>query len=635
MAEPDADRAKPNRAVRHAGAAVLIIIAIVTSAILLLRDHGDPLVEPAPTLRPGAAAGFNLLLITLDTVRSDHLGCYGYALAETPTIDSLAARGVLFEDAVAPVPLTLPSHATMLTGLYPPNHGVRDNGTFCLAPEQVTFTETLKDKAYDTAAFIACFVLDERFGLSQGFDTYDFEVTPGGFHPMNADFNQRPATAVTDSAVRWLQMRQRAGRGAPFFVWAHYFDAHVPYRSPHRKLPRFAQRPYDGEIAFVDVQIKRLLEELDRQRLRARTLIVVVSDHGEGLGEHGEPTHGMFLYGSTLRVAFVLSCPSLVKQPCRIRDRVVSLVDLRPTLESLMGLPVSPGDGISLLTENHDPDRAVYIETKVPFYSARCSPLHGLCRHGDKYISGPEPEYYDLRTDPGERNNLHSVRQAQPKTLAARLDRLLEAWAVTDGAETDRRTMTPSEIARLGSLGYVRGPTDGTSEDLPEPKAMLRASRMVIEAVELHKRGLTRDALRLAEQAVDECSAFADGSRTLAGLYEQMNRREDAIRVLRKSLELNPRYATALELARILMRMGRYDEAERAFKSASALDPHNGAVNVLRGDQYILQGRLLDAIAQYEQAIHIDRHRAGIIARQQIVKVKKLIQQRQSAPSGG
>ncbi len=625
MPKHDVARPKSARASKRSIVLGTLVVVAAVAAVLAYRRGAGPSVDLAQLVRPGDAAGFNLLLVTLDTVRSDHLGCYGYAAAQTPTIDSLAARGVQFDKAITPMPLTLPSHATMLTGLYPPRHGVRGNGNFQLAPAYVTLAETLKGKGYDTAAFIACFVLDERFGLNQGFDTYDFEVAPEGFSPANLDMNQRPAAAVSDSAIQWLRDRQESGTTTPFFMWVHYFDAHIPYQSPYGSLRRFAGRPYDAEIAYADDQLKRLIDELERRQLRAKTLIAVVCDHGEGLGEHDEPTHGLLLYGSTLRVGFILSNPVLFPEPIRIGNRIVSLVDLRPTLEDLLGVP-SPAalDGTSLLRSDRDPDRAVYVETQVPFYAGRCSPLYGLQRLKDKYIRAPEPEYYDLPADPGELNNLHALRSSAVDALDARLTRLMKSWEAAPAPDA-RRTISAEERDRLASLGYVHAVPTVEPDELPDPKAMLRANRKISAAIKLLKAQRMTDALRLSREAVRGCKAFPDGSVLLATICEQMGKPDEAIAVLRESLAINPKCRTALQLARMLLMLKRYDEMGEALKTALRLDPGNGFIYILRGDRCVAQGRLNEAIAQYEQALRIDEHRVGNLARPQLRKLRKAV----------
>jgi arylsulfatase A-like enzyme len=288
---------------------------------------------------------FNVLLVTLDTTRADRLGCYGYTDAHTPALDSLAAQGVLFERAFTPAPVTLPAHASLLTGLVPPVHGVRDNGIYRLRDEAVTLAELLGDAGMVTAATVAAYVLASRFGLAQGFSHYD-ERLKGQLGKPAAFYVERPAEEVTDAALGWLEKRNDKKN---FFLWVHYFDPHSPYVPPARFDSLCPGRPYDGEIAYMDSQLGRLLGALRSDGQYENTLVVVVGDHGEALGEHGEPTHGIFLYNSTVRVPLIVKFPAGEHAGGRV-DANVSLVDIFPTVLERAGLSVPSGiQGRSLL----------------------------------------------------------------------------------------------------------------------------------------------------------------------------------------------------------------------------------------------------------------------------------------------
>ncbi|MFN0151366.1 MAG: sulfatase-like hydrolase/transferase [bacterium] len=612
-----------------AGGALLVALAI---AMLAQKRGGEKFADLPSVVQPGAAAGYNLLFISLDTVRRDHLGTYGYAAAETPNIDALAERGFQFENAITPVPITLPSHASMMTGLYPPRHGVRDNGLYRLAAEHTTLAERLSSQGYETAAFVGCFVLDKRFGLDQGFDVYNFEVGEGGYFPSNFDFNQRSAGAVTGAALQWLGGRRGARDGKPFFMWLHYFDAHVPYASPLGNLPRFAGRAYDAEIAYIDQALKRLFDELDATGLRDRTLIVLVADHGEGLGEHDESTHGLFVYDSTMRIPFILSCPSLFRGAYRDRERAVSLVDLRPTIEDLLGLAPEPDaglDGVSLVRAQHDPGRTLYIETMMAFHAARCSPLYGLRRVEDKFIDAPEPEYYDLVADAGELKNLASEDRPEAQELARDLDAKRGAWSGAD-AGAGARDMSDEEAERLRSLGYVHSAGARDTGNLPDIKAMMRASKKLTTSLRLQKENRLDEALRTAKEASNECPGYLDAASLVAQLCDQMKRPDEAIDVLEQSLEMNPSSGIALQLARTHMMAARYAAMDSALATAATLDPGNGFVHVLRADRHSMQGQLAEAIAEYEAAIRIDEFRVGTLVRPVLEKLRAQLRARGS-----
>jgi choline-sulfatase len=387
----------------------------------------------------GGGHQLNLVLVTLDTVRADHLGCYGDALAETPELDRLAATGVRFAHAASPVPLTLPSHTSILTGLLPLHHGVRRNGAAGLPAGTATLGSRLAAAGYRTGAFVAAFVLDHRFGLQAGFEVYDDEVNrdPNAGWVLEA---ARPANQVVDRALAWLDRDD----GRPFFLWVHLYDAHAPYNPPSPWRERHPASPYDGAVAFDDAQLGRLLAEVDRRGGTGRTVVAVAADHGESLGEHGEQTHGLLLYEPALAVPLLLRAPGLAP---RVVATPVSLVDLAPTLGGLLGVPLAPraagaatggtgsrggaaasppGAGLdgrdlsALLRAGQEPPATdLYAETRYPEVFG-WSPLAALRRRGLKYITGVRQELYDLERDPHESANLTApVSQPAPAATAA------------------------------------------------------------------------------------------------------------------------------------------------------------------------------------------------------------------------
>ncbi len=601
-----------------------VAAGVAAGGAISLRHTGQP---EAPRglehwVRPGAGTGFNVLLITLDTVRRDHLGCYGRRQAQTPTCDSLLEHGVRFDDAVTSVPITLPSHATLMTGLYPHHHGVRDNGKYRLASRQQTLAELLKARGYDTAAFVGCFVLDARFGLDQGFDIYDFEVTEEGYRREMVDYNERPANAVTDAALGWFERRQAAGTSTPFFVWVHYFDAHLPYRSPLASQPRFAGRPYDAEIAFVDQQLKRLLDQLGELGLQERTVIVLVSDHGESLGEHGEPTHGMLLYEATVRVPFIISCPALFQGPHYVDGQVVGLVDVRPTLEDLLGVtPLSPTDGRSLLAPAAVPERAVYLETYAPFEHAGWSPLYGARTQARKYILAPTPEYYDLTADQGEQRN----RYADDDPELVRLKAALGEWMKDSGTRPGSgRAVSDEELRRLGSLGYVQagGGVQQTTL-LADPKTMMPVYNESARAERLYTQGRFEEAADLARHVLDQCESCGHARRVLAFSFLKLGRAAEGIAVLRESPRQGSDVFLIRSLAEMLILNQQYDSAEEVLDLYTRVAPLDGRVPLLRGDILLRRHRPEEALAQYEEALRLDEHRAGPQARERIEHMRK------------
>jgi len=576
----------------------------------------------------GAAAGFNVLLVTVDTLRADRLGCYGREGARTPAIDGLASHGVLFEQATAGTPITLPSHATIMTGLDAPEHGVRHNGTFRLAEERLTLAEVLRERGYATAAFVGAFVLDERYGLAQGFDRYDDAV-----HPRDADetamgrYNERPADEVTDAVLGWLDEPGDASR-RPFLVWAHYFDPHAPYDPPQPFAATFAGDPYQGEVAFTDAEIGRLLRELERRGLRERTLVVLTADHGEGLGQHGEPTHADLIYDSTLRVPLIFSNPVLFPEAIVVSDRLAALVDLFPTLLDLLGLPVEAERlaGRRLFTAGADPERAAYIETLAPLLDYGWAPLHGLRRLRDKFIAAPTPEYYVLRDDPGELRNRYGGAEAA--ALEARLAGLLERWPSALEALGEERPLDREERERLAALGYVRPAARPREAGLRDPKEMMALWGRMYAAGEASLRGEHDTAAREIQQVLREDPGSAKAWYTAVRIFERAGDPGRAEACLRRALQLRPRAEGWVLLARYALNRGARDEFERALAEAERLDPSDGGIYIGRGHARAMDGRYEEALAEFERAVEVDPVRSGPYARAQIERLRGLLERR-------
>src|SRR3954465_1467078 len=355
----------------------------------------------APSSRSSPPDRPNVLLVTIDTLRADHVGCYGYTNASTPTIDALAKRGVRFETAVAHVPLTGPSHASILTGQIPLGHGFRNNSGFTLSPQVKTAAEDFRQAGYRTAGFVSGFPLDRRFGFSRGFDDYDDHL-PKGNDRRRTPYVERFADATTDAALRWLEART-TGSG-PWFLWVHYYDPHAPYEPPPDLAARFSPSPYDGEIAFVDRELQRLLSAVSTRGDTGRTFTLVTADHGESLGEHGEGTHGLFVYDATLHVPWIMAGPGIPAG--RVVPTVARSIDVLPTLLDYAGLrPPAPMDGRSLRPAADGQsmsDAPAYSESLYPELELGWAPLHAMRLGRFKLIDAPRAELYDVLADRGE-----------------------------------------------------------------------------------------------------------------------------------------------------------------------------------------------------------------------------------------
>jgi choline-sulfatase len=601
---------------------LLLLLSVVPLASGCQPPHP---VDPLLRIPRGAAAGYNLLIITLDTTRADRLGCYGYAKAQTPVLDGIAARGFRFTDAITTAPVTLPSHATIFTGLYPPNHGARSNSEYQLPPAPVTLAERLHDAGYDTAAFVSAFVLDARFGLNQGFARYDDAVATATGPAFPSHTLERSAQAVTDAARAWFQQRTA---NTPFFAWVHYFDAHAPYAPPAPFATQFAGHLYDGELAAIDAQVGRLLQTVAEHGQRDRTIVLVVGDHGESLGEHDETTHSVFLYDAVMRVPLLLAAPGIIAEPAVIADRVVSTADMLPTLLDLLGLDdPHVRDGVSLLRHAPTPSRAVYMESIFPYLEYGWAPLFGLRRLHDKYLLAPRPEYYDLRADPDETTNAFptatgTTHHARDE-LATALTAHLQQWPSLDTLATATTTPSPETIERLRSLGYISeaGPT--ATGERADPKDMVTIVTMLQQANALLASGQAAPALALVRQAEQRSPRDRAVLHLLAKIHLRMGNLVEAETALRAFTAIKPKADVSLLLAQIIMLDGRHGEAERLLAEALQLDPHHGGVLIARGDLRARQGRPAEAKADYERARALDPYRTTTVARNRLAQLER------------
>lgn len=623
---PRTSKARPERK-RLVVGALLSLALIGTGAWLVLGGTSGPREGLPSALVAGAAKDFNVVIVSMDTTRADHIGCYGYHDARTPNLDGLAAEGLRFEHAISPVPLTLPSHATMLTGLDPPAHGARHNGEYRLDPSHTTLAERLKAAGYETAAFVSSFVLDARFGLAQGVDVYDDTVEPKPGDAFGGHDSERKAEAVTNAAVQWLQSRDSS---RPYFLWVHYYDPHADYEPPRPYASLFPTRPYDGEIAYMDDQIGRLMSVVAGRGGRERTLTILVGDHGESLDEHEESTHGRGIYDSTQRVPLVVWSPGLFARGHVVRDAVVGVVDVFPTVLDLLGMePQERLDGISLLSAGRDPDRMVYMETLCTYLDSGWAPLYGLRRLQDKYIHAPKPEYYDLQSDPRERNNLYA--QATPQqlealgALATKLAERVKGSPSAEEVAASAVAMDPESIERLRSLGYFAGRDEerpAAGQALPNPRDAMGTWSMVQEAKRLCDKQRFAECLSRAQRAYARAPEDRMVLHTVGIALMYLDRLDEATSFLLRYIELRPNANVYVSLAQIAVKQGRPIEAEGYIEKALALEPEHGGAIMARGDLLAIQGRFDEALQAYDQAEQIDPHRTKPTLASRRTKVK-------------
>ena len=388
----------------------------------------------------------NVLIVTLDTTRADRLSAYGFQSASMPAIDRLAREGIVFQQATTVAPLTLTAHSSLLTGLYPPHHGVRDNADRPLDPAHRTLAEILHGRGFQTAAFVGAAVLSADRGLARGFDLYRDTTASGPDAPRTV---RRPGNEVVDDAVRWLNGHD----DSPFFVWVHLYDAHAPYRPPEPYRSQYSTDQYEGSLVFLDSQVGRLIQALESHHQLNHSLIVLAGDHGESLGDHGELEHGIFLYESVLHVPLIMRVPGVTPQRFAA---ITSLVDVMPTVLGFLRLPSIPVDGLDLTSAIRGAtapvDRSVYSESLFP-QRYGWSALRALHDGRSKFIDAPRPELYDLETDPFEEHNLYTTGSITATTIARRLDELYARGFEASGGEVDP---VPADLKeRLAALGYL------------------------------------------------------------------------------------------------------------------------------------------------------------------------------------
>jgi choline-sulfatase len=570
-------------------------------------------------------------------------------------MDALAARGVRFATAVAHVPLTGPSHASLLTGRTPVGHGFRNNVGFALPPGARTAAEDFRERGYRTAAFVSGFPLDRRFGLARGFQTYDDHL-PKGDDPRRQPYVERLADATTDAVVRWLDgQRQPEAGSSPFFLWVHYYDPHAPYEPPEDLEERFRAEPYDGEVAFVDRELGRLLRTVDRRGETAHTLVLVTSDHGESLGEHGEGTHGLFVYDATLQVPWIMAGPGLAAG--RVAETIARGIDLLPTLLDLAGLPPRAdveGRSLRPAAEGREmSDAPTYAESFYAQHEFGWAPVFAWRTARFKLIEAPRPELYDLRTDPAETRNCIDRDRDRAAQMRRELEAMLEQPTPDAAMKVDRET-----AERLAALGYVGGeptarvdrtglrdPKDGVrlvprlnrgmsvvrtdpelairelSAVLAEDPGLLMARRS--RAVAYAAAGRPDQALAELRRLEKEGQLRPEDSIALGDNLRLSGRLDEAIAVLERTARENPAFPHPwLSLAEIHVVQRNFNAAVAAYERVLALAPDH--IEALRGlgDVALLQGHVEAAGRRYARILEVDPEDAGALGKLGVVRMR-------------
>ena len=595
------------------------------AALALALASGCSTSAPAPP-----AVARNVLIVTIDTLRADRLGVYGARNVSTPAIDRLAREGAWMPNATVHAPLTRPSHVSLFTGLLPPEHGIRDNVSAPLPPEVPLLAERFKRDGFATGAFIASAVLERQSGLSRGFDVYSDRFPPDG--------DRKPGDAVVAEAIQWLNGKTR------FFGWVHLYDPHAPYLPPGRYATEYAGRPYDGTVAWSDEIVGRLIDALRASRVLESTLVIVTSDHGESLGEHGEDVHGYFVYEATLRVPLVIRGPG-VKAGARI-DGLVRTIDIQPTVLEVLGSPPAPSSGRSIAAALRSgapvSDEPSFAESLTPLLHYGWSDLRAVNDGRWKYILAPKPELYDLKNDPNELRNVVDTEPARAAALRVAIeDRLRAEQSGSRGAQSSG---IPREtLERLGALGYVgpgrsaaaKGAGADPKDKLAEYKALsttmqdaivalrandhARAARLLepliakgLSTAELHQylgrayAGMRRwkDAAAQYERAVSGVPEDAATWRALGENRVASGDTKGAIHAFERLVQLVPRDAVArMQLGEALRDAARYRDAARLITEALELDPKPAQYWNSLGTVLGASGKVGDAAGAFAEAV--------------------------------
>ena len=577
----------------------------------------------------------HVVLISIDTCRADHLGCYGYSRKTSPNIDTLAAESVLFNHAVAPVPITLPSHSSMLTGTIPPYHKVRDNSSYRLDSANVTLAEILKENGFVTGAIIGAFVLDSQFGLDQGFDTYNDNLLKKQMSKLFHYANECRAEDVTYAANTWLEKH----RDDKFFLFLHYFDPHFPYqtheRFAYKTYPFLTSVPkdlYDGEIAYTDYCIGQVIKKLKNLGLYDSTMIVLTADHGEGLGEHSELSHAYFIYHSTLHVPLIIKAPGWPKGG-RI-DTVAGIIDIVPTVCGVLGIPAPPsvqGRDLSTLLSNNSSiieERYLFCESLYPT-KYDLGPFFGIASNRWKYIHTLYPELYDIVKDPHETKNLLNHQPQQARLMQEQLKLILQNSSGSTFADS-RMTLDEETRGRLESLGYISGRTVDENiqfgrsrqdarkfvevHNFIERFSELKLKKKFGKAKKLCRKMLTKwPDMKQLYYYLGQIAVFEKDIPAIITHFSQYLKRMDSDSG-RFAGRIEPKFELAYahtNLASALYSKGQIEQAIPHYKEALSYVPYLVETNYNLASAYLKCGNLNDAITYYNKTIELDPNFPG------------------------
>ena len=545
----------------------------------------------------------NIILITIDTLRSDYLSCNGSTKVKTPNLDSLAQQGVNFTRVRSAVPLTLPSHISIMTSLYPVKHGVRDNGIAHLSNEYSTLAEVLKSYGYQTAAFVGSFVLDHRFGLNQGFDVYNDRMPPD-LTVLEKLEAERNADAVYSAFSEWFA---RNAKKQPYFVWIHFYDPHAPYNPPELYRSKYPNDPYAGEVAYTDAVIGKVLHNLKTQDSNNQ-IIAVVGDHGEGLGQHQEATHSLLIYNSTLHVPMIIDAPGLIPTGTSF-PYLCRIIDLAPTLLDIAGIQDHlKGQGISLkqsIEQMKDPGILSASESLYPKVNLGWSELRGIENAQFHFIDAPRPELYDVINDPDETKNLMNKQAAIAGNLQNTLNRLYQGSS--SPAQNSQQEMDAETKERLASLGYVSGSNTTLNQSSRiDPKDKMKVWNDIQAGIFEFGRGNYQSAAKILELVLKTDSTIPIVYDNLCSSYLRLENWEKAKSCNMSALQRGIDFpALHVNLGLIYHKTKQYSLAQKEFLDALSSDPANTSAHYYLANTLRATGQHEQALIQYQKALKL------------------------------
>jgi len=568
-----------------------VLILAVGSYFLFVRKYGIS--------RLDQAEDFNYILITVDTLRADRIGCYGFSGISTPTMDMFASRGVKFEKCISAATLTLPSHTSLMTGTYPTFHGVRDNGGFLVPQEITTLAELMKQHGYKTSAYVAAYVLDSKWGLDQGFDHYFDSFDLSKYKTVSLGNVQRPGNEVIDEVLPWLEEHKQE----KFFTWIHLYDPHSPYEPPEPYNKEYPNHPYSGEIAYTDSQLARLWQFLEENDLVENTVLVFAADHGESLGEHQEQSHGFFIYQEGVHVPLIFVTP-FEKLHGISSARPVSLVDVMPTILDLAGIQApSQVQGKSLrplfFKDIKEWESIAYSETFYPRFHYGWSELKSLQDERYKLILAPELELYDLQSDPDEERNIIESQAAEARRMVAQIESFINESS-RGAYELDYSHMDEESREKLAALGYIGSFADSTSiswRQLSDPKDKINIFNQLGHARELGLQEEYEQAVEMIKNIIAQDPDIVDAYFSLGNLYTKWGKNEEALESYFQVLDKKPDDTfTVINIANAYIRLNELEKAkEFVLNKLEILSPDSQV--------YFVQGNIFNFLKDYENAV--------------------------------